>query len=94
MRGTHNYVRISLRKRKQHLSCYSVFPSYIGQEVEYSDDHDFNTVAWHPEVDKVQELKNAWFSKNPQIRQISGSKGDKVGCVNMQDRMTRAASAR
>ncbi|KAH9935658.1 uncharacterized protein B0H18DRAFT_419849 [Fomitopsis serialis] len=90
-------LRTHLAKQaKPTLTLFHSRASFLGQEVEYSDDHDFNTVAWHPEVDKMQELKDAWFSKNPQIRQTSLSEGDnhKEGCVNEQDRVTKAESAR
>ncbi|KZT64760.1 hypothetical protein DAEQUDRAFT_769401 [Daedalea quercina L-15889] len=50
----------------------------LRQEAEFSDDHDFNTLAWHPEVDKMQKLRRAWFAEHPQVRQTS-SEGNTSG---------------
>lgn len=72
--------------RQGFLTCVSVsilraipsadVPAVSEQEVACSNDHDFNTLAWHPEVGRMEELKTDWFSRNPLIRQTSLSEGD------------------
>lgn len=48
----------------------------LGQEVTHSDDPDYQSVAWHPEADRMQKLVKMWFDHNPQIRQTSRPGGD------------------
>lgn len=35
----------------------------------HSDDPDYQTLAWHPEADRMRKLVEVWFDCNPQIRQ-------------------------
>ncbi|KAH9931357.1 uncharacterized protein B0H18DRAFT_991367 [Fomitopsis serialis] len=75
----HDATRIPGSHRSTEDVFFERFPQ-LRREVEFSDDPDFNTLAWHPEVDRMQELRRAWLAQNPQIRQTSdGDEGNSVG---------------
>ena len=56
-----------MNRHARHPSAdYNTIPE---REVTYSDDEDYNTIPWHRDFDRTEELRAELFARNPQIRQ-------------------------